>query len=154
MDDIQRRRARGEISDYQWRREYEPKFLQLAGVASSIAAYEAALPGDQNAARVMWDADATQEAFERSIDQDRSAQTLRKQWGASFDAKIDAVDALMQQASQHSSAIKQVVEEHPELFTAPDTMNYLLQLAQSQGRRGITVQPEPPPQSSRTRRRR
>lgn len=226
MSDIQARRARGDISDYQWNQVYERKFFELAGVASAISAYESALPGDQNAARVAWDADATLEAFERSIDMERPARSpadyqlprseemtdkevtfdkmfrqalyaagaprelgnnighsvnqtakalteaqgnleaevaivegnerrLRQRWGAAYEQNLKTVKGFLRDAGARSSELRSLVNDYPWMFSSPDTMNYMLNLAQSRSRmRGESGEPSTQEPISRVRRRR
>jgi hypothetical protein len=75
IDSIRQRRMNGEISDRDWRKTYEAKVMSLSGIASSEEAYRSASPGEKNALRAQWDADATQSAMEQSIDGDMRPAT-------------------------------------------------------------------------------
>jgi hypothetical protein len=76
----------------------------------------------------------TIEAQNRIVD--RNEQRLREHWGPQFDANVEAVRALVRQAAERSPQMRQLIEQHPELYSGVDTMNYLLRLAERQSRTG------------------
>ena len=68
MDQIRRDRAEGKISDHQWRKVYERKYHELAGIASSVDAYQQGSSADKSRLRNEWDTDQVEQALESSID--------------------------------------------------------------------------------------
>jgi hypothetical protein len=114
IDDILGRRMRGEIDDYSWRTVWEPKRLQLAGIASSIAGYEAASPGDKNAQRLAWDADGVEQAFHASIDAlpaPRSASEYQLPFSPNPTAEEAQVEEQFRSA-MHTAAIPAAIGNH------------------------------------------
>jgi hypothetical protein len=62
--------------------------------------------------------------------------TLRARWGDSFDAKVALVRNYVAREVARSPALKGWLTDHPELFGSPNSMTYLLQLAEHAQRRG------------------
>lgn len=68
IDSIRARRSSGEIDDRAWRKQYEPRILELSGTAQSLKDYRAASGADKSTMIAEMDAGQTQAAFEASVD--------------------------------------------------------------------------------------
>ena len=108
MNDIQRRRASGEISDYEWRNGVEHKYFELAGIAPSLDAYERATPPEQAGLRAKFEADSVQAKFEQSIEASmapaRSPADYDLPLPPNADAETLAVDTQFREA-MHAAGI-------------------------------------------------